>query len=151
LSAFIFSLSFHFETPATAALGYTLLAMFYTSLIAAPIKVESVQRVFRGSRLRAIGKFSYGMYIIHQIARPTLPVLIVRLAPLTGSITLTAVLCSVGWFFAVLGLAKLSYSLFESRFLRLKSRFAYATPAELRVQPIRSTGTAEQQWQAGTA
>lgn len=125
VSCCVLLLSFHLETPITAALGYTVLAMFYTALIACAINVASVRRVFQMSMLRTIGKYSYGMYILHQIARPTLPLVIGKLAPYVGSIPFAAVLCTAGWFLTVLGLAKLSYMLFESKFLRLKSRFTY--------------------------
>ena len=129
LSTLVLVKSFHLETPLTAAFGYTVLAMFYGSLIAAAINVKSVQLVFQTSWLRTIGKYSYGMYIIHQIARPALPFVIARLAPTVGSVAVAAVICSAGWFFIVLALAKLSFVLFESKFLRLKTRFAYAKPA----------------------
>jgi len=129
LSTLVLVKSFHLETPLTAAFGYTVLAMFYGSLIAAAINVKSVQLMFQTSWLRTIGKYSYGMYIIHQIARPALPFVIARLAPTVGSVAVAAVICSAGWFFIVLALAKLSFVLFESKFLRLKTRFAYAKPA----------------------
>jgi len=139
LSALMLLQSFHFETPMTAALGYTVLAMFYTSLIAAVICIPAVSRFFDLRFLRTIGKYSYGMYIFHQLARPALPFLIAKVAPIVGSIGLAASLCSAGWLLTVFVLAKISYALFESKFLRLKKRFAYAkaTPANSSLSAVR--------------
>jgi peptidoglycan/LPS O-acetylase OafA/YrhL len=118
--------SFHLETPFTAIFGYTALAALFASIVAGAIGWAPLRSAFEWAPLRTIGKYSYGMYLFHQIARPALPVLIVKLGNLLGSVSVAAVLCSVGWFVAVLYLAKLSFKFFESPLLKLKDRFAYS-------------------------
>jgi peptidoglycan/LPS O-acetylase OafA/YrhL len=117
--------SFHLETPLTAVFGYTLLAMLYGALILLTAHGKLMGSVFGVGWLRAIGRYSYAMYLLHQIVRPAMPFLIRRLAPLVGSVAVTAVICSVAWFGCLYLLAKVSFVLFESRFLGLKRYFAY--------------------------
>jgi peptidoglycan/LPS O-acetylase OafA/YrhL len=119
--------SFHLETPWTAVVGYTLLAMLFAMAIVGAIHSKSVGVFFQARYLMEVGKYSYAMYLLHQIARPAMPLLIHRIAPKVGSVGIAAVLCSSGWFVCLYGLARLSFRLFESRFLRMKDRFAYAT------------------------
>jgi peptidoglycan/LPS O-acetylase OafA/YrhL len=125
-SAAIYS-SYHLETPWTAVIGYTLLAMLFASMIVGAIRSTAVRRFFQARFLMEIGKYSYAMYLLHQLARPVMPLLIHRLAPKVGSVGFAAVLCSAGWFACLYVVARISFRFFESRFLRMKDRFAYAT------------------------
>lgn len=134
--------SFHLETPLTAIFGYTVLAAFFASGLAGAIGWAPLRAAFEWAPLRTVGKYSYGMYLFHQIARPALPVLIVKLGSLLGSVSVSAVICSAGWFFAVLYLAKFSFRFFESPLLKLKDRFAYTqptTPTLLPASPLHPT------------
>lgn len=126
MSAAVLAHSFHCETPYTAIFGYAILAALHVTVIAGAVSMKFLKAFFQWRFLCTIGKYSYGMYIIHQLARPALPLLIDRLAPNAASIPFTAVLCSAGWFFAVFLMAKASFTYFESRFLKLKDRFSYA-------------------------
>jgi peptidoglycan/LPS O-acetylase OafA/YrhL len=125
-SATIYS-SYHLETPWTAVIGYTLLAMLFATMIVGAIRSSAVRGFFQARFLMEIGKYSYAMYLLHQLARPVMPQVIHRLAPMVGSVGLAAVICSVGWFVCLYGIARISFRFFESRFLRMKDRFAYAT------------------------
>jgi peptidoglycan/LPS O-acetylase OafA/YrhL len=118
--------SFHLETPWTAVLGYTLLAMLFAAVIVGAIGSTALRGFFQTRFLMEIGKYSYAMYLLHQIARPAMPLLIHRIAPKVGSVGAAAVLCSAGWFVCLYGVARFSFRFFESMFLRMKDHFAYA-------------------------
>jgi peptidoglycan/LPS O-acetylase OafA/YrhL len=126
VSALLLTRSSHLQTPWTAIPGYTVLAALFASVVVAAIGWAPLRFAFGWSPLRTIGKYSYGMYLFHQIARPALPLLVVKLGRLIGSVSVAAVLCSAGWFITVFLLAKLSFTFFESQFLRLKDRFFYS-------------------------
>jgi peptidoglycan/LPS O-acetylase OafA/YrhL len=97
--------------------GYTLLALTFGCFIlwayAHCNSGASLPRFLRSKALVQIGKYSYGMYIfhvplvylLHHAVQPHFWVAIPLILPLSFAI------------------AKLSYDLFESRFLRLKDRF----------------------------
>jgi peptidoglycan/LPS O-acetylase OafA/YrhL len=126
-TAFTLYCSFHLETAWTAVLGYTVLAMLFAIVIVGAIHFKSLRGFFQANFLMSIGKYSYAMYLFHQLARPAMPLLIHRIAPAVGSVALAAVICSFGWFACLYLLARMSFALFESRFLKLKSHFSYAT------------------------
>ncbi len=137
IAAAMLAHSFHLETPSTAVVGYTVLAALFAATLAAAIGWSPLRRAFEWSPLRTIGKYSYGMYLFHQIARPALPFLIVKLGRLVGSVSVAAVVCSVGWFVTVFFLAKLSFRFFESPLLRLKDKLPYsATPSAATTRSI---------------
>jgi peptidoglycan/LPS O-acetylase OafA/YrhL len=75
-------------------------------------------RLFRSKPLVLLGKISFGIYVFH------LPLILV-LQTLIGKSPSTAleILCFPIYLTAVIGLAWLSYRLWESPFLRLKDRF----------------------------
>jgi peptidoglycan/LPS O-acetylase OafA/YrhL len=115
-------------------LGYTLIALVSASLVLLAIQPGGpVRWLFSGRFLRALGKYSYGMYLYH------FP-LLVLLTPMKGFFTsvsgseilgkLVFVVASLGVNFAV---AAASFRYFESPILKLKSRFDYDTTA---VQPV---------------
>jgi peptidoglycan/LPS O-acetylase OafA/YrhL len=97
--------------------GYTLLALTFGCFILWAYTHRksgaSLPRLLRSKPLIRIGKYSYGMYIfhvplvklLHYVMRPHPWLAIPVIFPLSFVI------------------AKLSYELFESRFLRLKDRF----------------------------
>lgn len=84
-----------------------------------------LQRVFSSRPLTTVGKYSYGMYVYH------VPLIALASALFATSLDLgrnpvTSVLFAAGVIAATFVVAKLSFDLFESRFLRLKSRFTFA-------------------------
>jgi peptidoglycan/LPS O-acetylase OafA/YrhL len=117
---------------AANALRYTAYAAGFACLIwlAATSRANSViARLLTLRPLRTLGKYSYGIYVLHIPMIPILYVLLQRVfrachwknpSELATIITFDVVGtgCSVG-------AAMLSWHLFEKRFLKLKSRFSY--------------------------
>ena len=86
-------------------------------------KQSILPKVFEHASLRFLGKYSYGMYVVQ------LP--IVTLLPLASFAAYTPanpILSSILYVSAIFGLitliAFLSYHLFESHFLKLKTKFS---------------------------
>jgi peptidoglycan/LPS O-acetylase OafA/YrhL len=102
--------------------GCSLLAIFFGALIVKCTGQGRLFRTFNWWPFRRIGKFSYGMYMVHW---PLLMIIqkrvMAKLGPLPNDGA--AILC----FFLLLGssfaAAWLSFHLFEKHFLRLKRRF----------------------------
>jgi len=124
--------SYDFSTLACQTYGYTLLA------IACALVVGAVGAAPAGARrqlrwaqwlsvppLRAIGRYSFGIYVFHGLLNKLIGVPVLRHllpAPIPGG----AVIAYAATVFVVsLMLAALSYEFFESAFLRLKPRFRY--------------------------
>jgi peptidoglycan/LPS O-acetylase OafA/YrhL len=107
----------------TYTIGFTFFDMGYASLLLYAVHGRGwVQGALRGRVPRALGKYSYGIYVFHQLVYWGITQY--KLAPhglpaLAASLALS------------LGLAVASYELMEKRFLRLKDRFT-AKPASLR-------------------
>jgi peptidoglycan/LPS O-acetylase OafA/YrhL len=109
------------------AFRYTLMAAGYVGLIAWSLTSPTGRRLFEVRPLRSLGKYSYGLYVLHLILfgylqSPLKKIISVYLTPDKGiDVVLTG--CLV---FAIsLGAAYLSYHLYEKRFLRLKRFFDY--------------------------
>jgi len=112
--------------PYMETIGFSLLALGYAALLLhislGKGSRSLTHKLFGSSPLRAMGKYSYGIYVYH--------VPILMFVGLFGSERLGLgknAWTSVPVFFALIGLsfltAKASYELFEVRFLRLKRRF----------------------------
>lgn len=114
--------------------GFTILAIGFSALILYLASTDQsqtfIQLAFRFTPLRNLGKYSYGVYVYHV---PTLFFYAAFIHALLPRRLLESQLVA---FFNIVALmvinykfAKLSYNAYESRFLRLKSRFAprYAT------------------------
>lgn len=104
--------------------GYSLLYCSAGLLVLGCLRNEL--NFFSNKLLVDIGKISYGIYIIH---RPVFRV-IVAIEPFIKTylgMTLGRIFCFALFVVASLLLAKLSFRYFETPFLRLKSRFKYAT------------------------
>ncbi|HKR07139.1 MAG TPA: hypothetical protein VJY62_21055, partial [Bacteroidia bacterium] len=68
------------------------------------------------------GKYTYGIYLIHPVALTIIDVLVrVLHIPKTNFLSLLAI--GISGFFLTLLLSKLSYTYYESRFLKLKDKF----------------------------
>jgi peptidoglycan/LPS O-acetylase OafA/YrhL len=104
-------------------------------------------RIFRWTLLRSLGKYSYGIYVLHILVAHAVTMWTYRLLGTSLRIWLTPYLHSrplavlvefcfnVAWVFLA---AFVSYQLYEVRFLRLKRYFGYrkntaqvAPPAQL--------------------
>jgi peptidoglycan/LPS O-acetylase OafA/YrhL len=108
--------------------GYGSLALFFASVVSLAVDdalYPAVKKVIVGRFLRACGRVSYGMYVLHwPIVVFTIPWLERRQAEAseaTGILLGLAVLAvGIG---VTYGLAELSFRFIESPFLRLKERF----------------------------
>ena len=115
-------------TVPTQTIGFTLLAWTFVVLVVAAVRSQARQgplaRLLSLAPLRAIGRYSYAMYVFHDpllehVGKPLLqrwyaPPYPVRLA-VVFYVVMTA---------ATFVLAFISYYLLERPFLRLKDRFA---------------------------
>lgn len=115
-------------------LGYTIFAVSCVGAMTWALKPGSTfQRIMQLPALRTLGKYSYGLYIIHVpvltlLAIPTRQWLRLHFHSRVLAMGLTAVLLLS---FAFL-LAWASYNFFEKHFLRLKHRFDYTRVAPAR-------------------
>ena len=112
------------EGPMMQTAGYTVIALgFAIVLVAALPQRRWPSRVLGWAPLRMIGTYSYGMYVFH--APLHVYVGLPLLAKLDAEPHVPAgLIYAVAMTLATLGLAALSYHLFEVRFLRLKPKLA---------------------------
>jgi peptidoglycan/LPS O-acetylase OafA/YrhL len=124
--------------PAIATVGYSLLALTYATLVASILDENSlIHRVFCGAWLRTLGKYSYGLYLIHFVLQPTLEcgktaciyITHSRVAGLLLHLILSLAVC--------IALAWMSFRFIEEPILRLKSRFAYESSCGKTLTPNR--------------
>ena len=118
-----------------ATFGYSVIALGCVAVLIASLEPESVaHRIFRWSWLRSLGKYSYGIYVMHIFVAHGMSTLTYRLLGTSLRIWLTpylhsrplAVLVEFCVNAAVVFLAAfLSYNLYEIHFLRLKRYFGY--------------------------
>jgi len=97
--------------------GYTLINFAAAALVLTCLGENRVSRLFRSRPLAYTGKISYGLYVYH-LATQGLATWLVKAHP-RSALGLAAFALDLGLLF---GLAHLSYSLFERRFIRLKDR-----------------------------
>ena len=109
-------------------IGYTVVAVASTALIALAIKPDGVAgKLFSQSWLRWLGKYSYGIYVWHMVIGPPIVEFSRKRLNIGTSSKIAHIL--VGW---VLGVAIcliagfISYQAFEVHFLRLKRFFPYS-------------------------
>ncbi len=120
------------------ASSYSLLALGYTGLLILSIGRSGWQRAFSSRPMRFLGKYSYGLYVLHLILLAYIE------HPLHDSLRsmnvnkgLAVVIVGVICFASSIAAAVLSYQLYERHFLRLKRFFDYrphrpaGMPAEL--------------------
>jgi peptidoglycan/LPS O-acetylase OafA/YrhL len=122
------------QSALSAITGYSLFAALFACLmilVMAGSKNSLGVRFFSSSMLRFLGKYSYGLYVLHGMLTPLLGehLLPVRtLIRVTGlpvtSVLIHCLACSL----LCVGLAWLSWHLFEKHFLKLKRYFNYDSP-----------------------
>jgi peptidoglycan/LPS O-acetylase OafA/YrhL len=126
--------SLFWESTPMCTLGYTVLAFLYAGVLAsALIPGTFCERLGSLAPLRFFGKISYGFYIWHNLPEPLVST---WLEPFrrwihprfAADMVYTA--CILGLFTAI---SAVSYSQFEVRFLRLKSKFKAIPKAEVGV------------------
>jgi peptidoglycan/LPS O-acetylase OafA/YrhL len=118
----------------------TLIGIFYCSLIVVLLTdapYAPLRRVVDNAPLRFLGKYSYGIYVIHGLMAPMLDRWFPETALLAQlhSPVLVSIICFTGKSAISIALALLSWRLIEAPCLRLKDRFDYATriPASVAV------------------
>jgi len=116
--------------------GFTVLAVFFSGLIVLAVDAPEGNRwrqFLENKGLRAIGKYSYGIYVFSPLI---LNVVGRLLWPLSQAPAYIAKPVGIIWVLAAsFGAAWLSYHLYEKHFLRLKRFFEYRKPAVLPVLP----------------
>ncbi|MEP7156250.1 MAG: acyltransferase [Betaproteobacteria bacterium] len=121
---------FRLYTFAGETVGYTFISLEFVLLLIAAVCAESEDargwvRVLRWGPLRAVGKYSYAMYLFHKplhdyVGRPLVTALGFDVA---GSVMRNAAYMLVATL-VTFALAVLSWHLFEKHFLKLKIYFA---------------------------
>jgi len=122
--------SFDWESSrAINSYGYSILAVGSTALIAMALRPQSLTaRAMANRLLRWLGKYSYGIYIFHQIAGFFVgAVLIGFLHAHLHSKALFHVASMASVVAITLPLSVLSFRFYEQPFLRLKRHFNYAS------------------------
>jgi peptidoglycan/LPS O-acetylase OafA/YrhL len=109
-------------------LRYTILALGFSCLIACALRPGSAfERVFQSRWLSFLGKYSYGLYVLHVFA---LAIVGSWLRPIvlaaTHSKLISVGFAGVGSIAVAIAAAYLSYHLYERPFLRFKHHFDYA-------------------------
>jgi peptidoglycan/LPS O-acetylase OafA/YrhL len=117
----------------------TVVALFCTSVIIDAVASPPAalgRRLLETRVLRAFGKYSYGLYVIHQLMGPAL-IATFPFAALQGFAAPAATLAFFVYCSAVLiPIAWLSWTCLESPFLRLKSAFEYRLTAGARAGSV---------------
>jgi len=113
------------NTVLMSTIGFDLTALGAFSLIwLALIPRSPAQVICQAAPLRFFGRYSYGMYVYHQILQSYM---MQYIFPATTRLFHSQILGAFGYFVCVLFLitaaSVLSYELFEIRFLRLKRLF----------------------------
>jgi peptidoglycan/LPS O-acetylase OafA/YrhL len=109
------------------AFRYTLSAAGYAGLIGWSLASPIGRRLLEIRPLRSLGRYSYGLYVLHLILfsylqSPLKTAIATHLTPNKG---IDVVLAGCMTFFISLVAAYLSYHFYEKRFLRLKRFFDY--------------------------
>jgi peptidoglycan/LPS O-acetylase OafA/YrhL len=128
LTAFI-ALSVALPSPSAPWLltvGFSLLALASAGLIGVTLRPGSPAfRLFNLRPLRILGKYSYGFYVYHVLWASAWAAFVSFLTRRLHSSLLANALSDFLNFATAFLVAKLSYDLFEVRFLRFKKYFEY--------------------------
>jgi peptidoglycan/LPS O-acetylase OafA/YrhL len=123
-------LSFYFTPSFGSAwmmtMGLVFIGLASTGLIGMTLKPGSVCfLLFRFQPARVLGKYSYGFYVWHLIWGSAWLALLSWIEAKTHSLVIAGLVCLPLNLLTTFLVAKLSYDLFEVRFLKLKRRFEY--------------------------
>lgn len=112
--------------PWLAVPGYSVIALAFAGLIGMTLREDSLCfRIFNLRPLRILGKYSYGFYIYHLLFRWMWIWFLVWCGQRFHSLAWAGIVALSTNFIVTFAVSKVSYDHFESRFLRLKSRFEY--------------------------
>lgn len=107
--------------------GFSIIALFFAALLTVTAHDASLlHRLFTLRPMMMLGRYSYGLYVIHHPVAIGLGSLLGgwQLPTVLGSRLPALLVFSAACFAVSLLLAMVSWHLFESRFLNLKDRFA---------------------------
>ena len=126
----LFERTLAWNTGLMMTAGFDLTALGSLAFIWSVLIPNSpTQFVCAAQPLRFFGKYSYGMYIYHQIFQNYM---MKYLYPIATRISHSSSLGAIVYFFTAISLVTavsvISYHLFEARFLQLKTRFPYGEP-----------------------
>jgi peptidoglycan/LPS O-acetylase OafA/YrhL len=125
LAIFVFSPAYNSAWLMT--IGFTFIALASAGLIGSTLRAGSAAfRLFYRKPLRILGKYSYGFYIYHAIFEMAWIQFLIRMFFLFHRSRAISGIVALSINFAVTFMvAKLSYDLFEVKFLRWKRHFEY--------------------------
>lgn len=110
--------------------GYGSAAVLFAAVVGLAARSETlVARGCNQQMLRTLGRYSYGLYLIHLIARPWYLETVARLqGRCSGALAydVVSVAMFVGYVAWCFGVSVLCYEFVERRFLRRKGRFRYS-------------------------
>jgi peptidoglycan/LPS O-acetylase OafA/YrhL len=123
-----------------AAIGYSIIALFYTCLILISVTEGHglITRITSISYLRNLGTIGYGVYIVHQALLLSLHGLILHAAPSIASTR--GILVTVLALALTLAITTLSWKFYEKPLLSVGHRFKYSfenRPSEIAALPAR--------------
>jgi peptidoglycan/LPS O-acetylase OafA/YrhL len=122
----VFILSPAYDSPWLLVPGYTFIALASAGLIGTTLRPgSSTFRLCCLKPLRTLGKYSYGFYIFHVLYGWAWIQFLVLASSWTHSMVLGGLIALTLNFLTTFTVSKLSYDLFEVRFLRFKTRFEY--------------------------
>ena len=113
-------------------IGVTGFALLSSSLVAlSQYRFRWLQQPLCTGWLRAMGKYSYGIYIYHGFIFMGVRLVLTRITHRGGPASfIVALALSSMSILLCIGIAKVSFNLFESRFLALKKYFKPLTPSK---------------------
>jgi len=122
------------RVPWMGTVGITLFSLLFAALIALCLKPGLTERFFSSPVLRWLGKVSYGIYVYHLLLYPFFAWLTRQLVPNASGKKYLFVLAAVAML-GTLTAAWVSFTILESRFLRLKDSLGrpHAAPANDRL------------------
>ncbi|MHB1841183.1 MAG: acyltransferase family protein [Acidobacteriaceae bacterium] len=124
----------NYHTRSMTLFVYPLLAIFFSGILLRTLQSGTLFHSVGNWRvLRFFGKYSYGMYIYHQILSPFTFRYLGMLQRLLHSIVLGGLAYVALALVGTTAVAVLSYQIYESKFLKLKSRFPY----QQHMQPLK--------------
>lgn len=110
----------------TLTIGLTAIGLAAMGLIGVTLRPRSLaHRIFHVRPFRVLGKYSYGFYVWHLVWWKAWIALLVVVIAKTHSVMLGGLVELPLAFATTFLVAKLSYDLFEVRFLKLKRHFEY--------------------------
>jgi peptidoglycan/LPS O-acetylase OafA/YrhL len=120
-----------FTSTAMTSWGYTMIAGVYVCLLAlALVPGTMANQVGRLSVLRFFGRYSYGLYVWHDLPSPVCVSWQSWFTRHIHPLVVGQLVYAVAMLVLFTAVAVASYHLLELRFLKLKSRFRYAAPKE---------------------